>query len=796
MQQKSNFFLFIVICLLVLIGWTWLQGQLWPPQPKDKKDEQKAAEKKEPKKDEKKEVKQEAPAPRYAAFASLSVPAKKAAAQAGTIAAAVPGLVTPGMVAPVALVPASLYANVLSLAKVKDLEEPKLVKHRLGGDGFFLEAVVGRGAGLEKVSFTKVTGFLAADSLGRPTQKPLEIVEEDPIHPSYLVFHYPSIAADHPVTTLGEAIWQLEGQPSPEEVRFSTHVPDYPDLTITKTYRLGKKDYHIGLTLEIKDNRPAGKGKTSLPFRYQIEGPRGVPLEGIWYSTVYRNAVIGRADRRGSLWRDLEDSRRISVREGGDAVKRDGDKFIRYAGVMNSSFAALIVLDDQQKQPKPEQVLAWARATHETTETPGKIAAVNGKFLQLQVGLNRVEFFELLPRAVENLKMKELKAGDDAVVSFYEANGKRIGTWIRPGQALQNFTDDITVRVNSEPIELAPGESVTHSFLLYHGPAKVRLLSQFGGDRSVPDELVERYNYTLNLNTLTDYGSFGFWTDILVACTKLMHWLLYLLSFLVPDYGLSIILLTVVVRGLMYPISRKQAMLSIKMQEVAPELKKLQEKYKGDAQARTQAMMELYRKHQVNPLGGCLPLLMQLPIFLGLYFALQESIHFRLAGFLWIRNLAAPDMMIWWGESIPWISDPDNIGGILYLGPYFNLLPVLAVIFMLVQQKLMMPPPQDEQQAMQQKIFKYMMIFFGIMFYKVAAGLCIYFIASSLWGLAERKLLPKKKPALAAATGPAMPPPKGKYKEKKPDYKDKKPNGAFQKVKDWWADILRQAKKK
>src|SRR5262249_53158507 len=152
------------------------------------------------------------------------------------------------------------------------------------------------------------------------------------------------------------------------------------------------------------------------------------------------------------------------------------------------------------------------------------------------------------------------------------------------------------------------------------------------------------------------------------------------------SYGISIILLTVIVRGAMFPISRKQALFSIRMQELAPELKKIGEKYANDPQGKTQATMELYRKHNIHPLGRCLPMLMQLPIFLGLYFALQESIHFRLAPFLWIENLAAPDMLIWWGEHIPWISDPDNQGGMLYLGPYFNLLPVLAVSLMVVQQ--------------------------------------------------------------------------------------------------------------
>ncbi len=302
-----------------------------------------------------------------------------------------------------------------------------------------------------------------------------------------------------------------------------------------------------------------------------------------------------------------------------------------------------------------------------------------------------------------------------------------------------------------------------------------------------------------------------------------MHWMLDTLYHIVPIGGVTIILLTVIVRGMMFPISRKQAMTAMRMQELAPEVKKLQEKYKNDVQARNQAMMELYRKHNVNPLGGCLPLLLQLPIFLGLYFALQESIRFRLAPFLWMDNLAAPDMLIYWGQHIPLISNPDNqpggakgfFGGIasmFYLGPYFNLLPVVAVTLMLVSQKMMMPPAQDEQQEMQQKMMTYMMVFIGIMFYKVAAGLSIYFIATTLWGIAERRFLPKKKPAVGPAppetatpgkpgqpkdTGkPQTPAQRRKQRGKGKKQQAEEPDTAIKKVRSWWEEVLKQAKKK
>ena len=96
--------------------------------------------------------------------------------------------------------------------------------------------------------------------------------------------------------------------------------------------------------------------------------------------------------------------------------------------------------------------------------------------------------------------------------------------------------------------------------------------------------------------------------------------------------------------------------------------------------------MKLYREHGINPaaaMGGCLLSLCQMPIFMGLYYALQESVFFRLEpvfGSAWIPNLAAPDMLAWWSESIPFISEPEDLGGMIYLGPYFNLLPVIAVV--------------------------------------------------------------------------------------------------------------------
>jgi YidC/Oxa1 family membrane protein insertase len=102
-------------------------------------------------------------------------------------------------------------------------------------------------------------------------------------------------------------------------------------------------------------------------------------------------------------------------------------------------------------------------------------------------------------------------------------------------------------------------------------------------------------------------------------------------------------------------------------------------------------------------------------------------------------------MTLWWSEKIPYISTPDDLGNFYYLGPYLNILPLVAVSLMLWQQHKMMPPPTDEQTAQQQKVMKFTMILMAVMFYKVAAGLALYFIVGTSWGIAERHFFAKQR---------------------------------------------------
>jgi YidC/Oxa1 family membrane protein insertase len=723
-------------------------------------------------------------------------------------------------------------------AEKKKADELPLVTESLGGDGFHLTVdTTSRGAAVRKVVLNR---FKAADWRGRPTDREFQLIQDDVFAPSYRMYHYLDPTDKNPVFGLGDAIWKFEGRNPADadvhEVRYSTTLPEM-DIRILKTYRLAPKDYHVTLLLELDDLRTDVQKGAPRSFRYQLTGAQGLPIEGEWYTATFRNAFICMVDPGEQLSRTLEDSLRISQRKGGDSVPEAkysrGANRLQYAGVANQYFGAMLVVDNEQPTGEgataPDKILAWARPTLESTETRGIIFQITDDFILFTDMKAKTSRYKLLPRTREHLKALELKDGDKAVLSHYETDkGELVASWVRIGETLRPQFDDITVRVSSEVISLSPGDKVKHQFMLYHGPVKVALLAQFTGEKEVPAELVDRYAETLHLRTLTDYrsdnwlgrfSSFIGLTWVIIKFTTLMHWLLNLLHTMLVflgigdgfSYGVSIVILTIMVRGAMFPISRRQALFSIKMQELAPELKKLQDKYPDDAAARMQATQEFYRKHGINPLGSCWPLFLQMPIFLGLYFAFQESIHFRLAEFLWIKSLSAPDMLVYWTENIPVISTPDHASGflgILYLGPYLNVLPVIAVVFMMIQQMQTMPPPTTDEQAMQQKMLKYMSVFFGLMFYKVAAGLCIYFISSALWGMAERKLLPKKKgigelPGVGAGygggapvpNGPLTPKGKGKW-DKKDKLKDKEPVTTFEKLKAMWREILKQAEKK
>jgi YidC/Oxa1 family membrane protein insertase len=309
---------------------------------------------------------------------------------------------------------------------------------------------------------------------------------------------------------------------------------------------------------------------------------------------------------------------------------------------------------------------------------------------------------------------------------FARAFAKPVQDVSRLDKKYQKTLNNTFVLVSPAQV-LQPGKSISTKFQVFLGPKD--------------QELLKSYNLGQLIERGWPYASYPAW-----LLQRILHGFFYLTG----NYGISIILLTVLVRSCMLPLSLRQAKSAAKMQELAPEMTKIKEKYKDDMEKQSAALRELYSKHNFNPFGGCLPVFLQLPIFVGLYRCLSVDIALRdadlIPGFFWASNLAGPDKLLYWKDWMPAMF-ADETG---WLGPYLNVLPIVTCALFLVQQKLFTPPATDEASAMQQKMMKYMTIFMGVMFFKVPAGLCIYFITSSLWSIVERKYIIKQKPVAAS----------------------------------------------
>ena len=159
-----------------------------------------------------------------------------------------------------------------------------------------------------------------------------------------------------------------------------------------------------------------------------------------------------------------------------------------------------------------------------------------------------------------------------------------------------------------------------------------------------------------------------------------------------------------------------------KMQELQPVIEELKLQYKDNQQKMHKEILELYRERKINPFGGCLPLLLQMPIFIALYQAMMRFIELKRAGFLWIKDLADPDKLMVFKQSYP------------VIGKEFNLLPIIMIITMLIQQKMTTTSAlQTPETAKQQKMMGlFMAVFFGVIFYKMPSGLVLYWAFNSI----------------------------------------------------------------
>jgi len=246
--------------------------------------------------------------------------------------------------------------------------------------------------------------------------------------------------------------------------------------------------------------------------------------------------------------------------------------------------------------------------------------------------------------------------------------------------------------------ELMPGEKTIKNFSIYLGP----------------QDLKEINAVNLQWAGIINYGTFDIIAQMLLKLLEIFY-------NVVHNWGLAIILLSLAVYLLLYPLTLKQMRSMKEMQLLQPKIQQLQKLHKDNPQKLNKEIMELYKEHKVNPLSGCLPLLLQMPIFFALYQALMRTVALKGASFLWIKDLSEPDRLIVLKNSIP------------LLGKDINLLPVLMMIGMFVQQKITMVNSGTAESNEQQKIMLIVFpLIFGIIFYNMPSGLVLYWFVNSM----------------------------------------------------------------
>ena len=256
----------------------------------------------------------------------------------------------------------------------------------------------------------------------------------------------------------------------------------------------------------------------------------------------------------------------------------------------------------------------------------------------------------------------------------------------------------LKIEIESEDIEILPQDEARLNSLIYVGPENVEILQ----------------SYHKGFEKIRKYYRFALFDGIAMIIDSLMR----LMHKAIPNWGICIILISTIIYFSMYPLTLRGMTSMKKMQALQPMIAKLKEKYKDNPQRMNKEMMELYKEYKINPLGGCLPMLLQMPVFIGLYQVLWRSVSFKGANFLWIKDLSEPDRLFIFPFSLP------------VIGNEFNVLPIIMIFVMFFQQKLSaknMVVADPSQEAQQKMMMFIMPIFLGFIFYKFSSGLTLYF---------------------------------------------------------------------
>ena len=327
------------------------------------------------------------------------------------------------------------------------------------------------------------------------------------------------------------------------------------------------------------------------------------------------------------------------------------------------------------------------------------------------------------PSALINEKLEEIKIKDIAEKNTYPGKVTWVAVQDRyfmmsviPDQIEEEAAmrlllkgDDLLEAQYLNPAgDIRPGTQHTYQYSLFFGPKSMQLLKDSGHD-------------------LGKALNFGMFTVLAKPCV----WLMNRLYSVIPNYGIAIIVLTILIKGVLWPLGSKSYKSMSEMKKIQPLMKEIREKHKNDKKKMNEEVMGLYRTYKINPLGGCLPMVVQLPVFFALYRMLYQAIELRHAPFfLWIDDLSAPDRLFHFSFSIPFMEPPYGV-------------PVLTIIMgatMLLQQK-MSPPMGDPTQA---KMMMFMPLIFTFIFINFSSGLVLYWLVNNVLSISQQYYIQKK----------------------------------------------------
>lgn len=279
-----------------------------------------------------------------------------------------------------------------------------------------------------------------------------------------------------------------------------------------------------------------------------------------------------------------------------------------------------------------------------------------------------------------------------------------------PISSIEILSDSFNNKVflKTQNFTLMPNQEITHIYLLYTGPNSLSELKKFG----------QGFERSL---------SFGVFTSIaqILLTTLIFFYKIF------KNYGISIIFLSLIINLFLFPLTLKSFKSIKQLQAIQPQINKLREELKDNPQRLNKELMELYKRHKVNPFGGCLPVLLQMPIFFALYQTFMRSIELKSQEFLWIKDLSGPDAVFKLNFKLP------------VLGDSFNLLPILMVLAMFFQQRL--SGAGIKEQTEQQRVMGIMMpIMFGLIFYNLPAGLVLYWLVSTIFSSVFQYVIVKR----------------------------------------------------